>query len=231
MEITFILVEPAREENVGAAARAMKTMGFSKMSLVNPCDHLSPRARALAHASEDILENAKVFSSFNQAIAGFDLVIASSAKKRNLNKEFIYIPQLPEILKTKEQFAQNVAIVFGREESGLTNEELDICHLITSIPMRRKYPSLNLSQAVMVYAQHLSSITVDYKRPSKHQASTEQLQFLRASLSEVLSDVGIPPSKKHHQKIMEKNMMLQKEDITLVQHFISFYRKNKMQND
>ena len=231
MEITFILVEPAREENVGAAARAMKTMGFSKMSLVNPCDHLSPRARALAHASEDILENALVFSSFHQAIAEFDLIIASSAKKRNLNKDFLFIPELPELLKSKEQIAQKAAIVFGREESGLKNGELEACHLITSIPMRRKYPSLNLSQAIMVYAQHLSSLSFENKLPKKHKASGAQLNHLMNSLAELLSDVGIPPSKKHHQKILERIIQLQKEDLVLVQHFLSYYKKSKLQKD
>jgi tRNA/rRNA methyltransferase len=81
MQIFFILVEPAVQENVGAAARAIKTMGFSRLILVNPCDYLSGPARWLAHGSGEILDNAQVFPSLKEAIVNFDFVVGTSAKK------------------------------------------------------------------------------------------------------------------------------------------------------
>ena len=82
MNISFILVEPAVPENIGAAARAIKTMGFNDLRLVNPCDHLDMRAKMLAHASHEILENAKIFTNLSDAIADLDFTIATSAKQR-----------------------------------------------------------------------------------------------------------------------------------------------------
>ena len=89
MEVSFILVEPAGPENVGAAARAIKTMGFDDLRLVNPCDHLDMKARMLAHASNDILENAKVYQSFEEAIKDIDFVFATSAKQRWVKLDII----------------------------------------------------------------------------------------------------------------------------------------------
>ncbi len=82
MKICIILNHPTTPENIGAAARALKTMGFSDLRLVDPCDHLSDRAHWLAHGSEDILESAQVFNSITAAISDIDFLIGTSAKKR-----------------------------------------------------------------------------------------------------------------------------------------------------
>lgn len=228
IEIAFVLVEPAREENVGAAARAMKTMGFAKMVLVNPCDHLSERSRVVAHASNDVLEGAQVFKNLREALNDYSLVVASSAKKRNLNKDILSVNQLPEILKEKKGIVQNVAIVFGREESGLTNEELDLCHLVSTIPMRRKYPSLNLGQAVMVYAQHLSNLFFDYKQPNKRIASSDELKHISEGLSVVLNDLDIAADKPYYGKIQERIMLLGQNDLQLIHQIIKHYKSRHL---
>ena len=84
MKISFVLVEPATPGNIGSATRALKTMGFESLLLVNPCDHLSNEARKLAYGSHDLLESAKVFNSLEEAIDNMDLVIATTAKKRTV---------------------------------------------------------------------------------------------------------------------------------------------------
>jgi tRNA/rRNA methyltransferase len=156
--MVFILVEPAVPGNVGAAARAIKTMGFRQMRLINPCDYLSREARMFAHASAEILENAEVFGSLSEALSDIDLSIASSAKVKDARLDYHRNTELPGMLKSKGNTVSTVGIVFGREESGLSNNEIRMCDLASTIPMKQVYPSLNLSQAVMIYAYTLAGM-------------------------------------------------------------------------
>ena len=126
MELYFILVEPAVPGNVGTAARAVKTMGFSRLRLVDPCDHLGQEARMLAHASGEILENAELFKGLSEAIFDLDLTIATTAKTRDARVEYQSISEIPTIIRSKGVTVHNVGLVFGREASGLTNDEIRI---------------------------------------------------------------------------------------------------------
>ncbi|MFC1585271.1 TrmH family RNA methyltransferase, partial [Fibrobacterota bacterium] len=98
MNIHFVLVEPRLPENVGACARAIKTMGFSSFKLVNPCDHLQARAKWVAHGSADILEHAVVYRSLNEAVSGMDLTIAATAKPRTVKTEFYSADRVPDLI-------------------------------------------------------------------------------------------------------------------------------------
>ena len=225
MEIIFILVEPAREENMGAAARAMKTMGFANLRLVNPGNHLGERAFATAHASTEILEQAMVFNTLEDAIFDIDLVVGSAAKHRNVKNDYHWVGDLPKILNEKGGSVNTVAIVFGREESGLSNDELALCHLLTTIPMRSKYPSLNLGQAVMVYAYELSKINLTYSRRKEHAVTIGEYAVARQRLSDLLTDVGL--EMKIQNRIVERFALLGEEDISLFHRFCQKYlRRN-----
>jgi len=225
-EIVFILVSPAREENVGAAARALKTMGFSSLWLANPqCNHLGEKARATAHSSNDILEKAKVFHSLKEARAGISLLIGSAAKKRNVAEDYHRVEDLTEIIRAKGNTVEKVGIVFGSEESGLTNDELAQCDLLSTIPMIRKYPSLNLGQAVMVYAVYLSKLSLEYARKKKRPAGEDELQVVKEKATQVLADVGMDPEGNIYPRIMERLMLLDKDDLNLFHSFCKFYLK------
>ncbi|MDX9941298.1 MAG: tRNA/rRNA methyltransferase [Bacteroidales bacterium] len=225
-EIVFILVSPAREENIGASARALKTMGFERLRLVSPqCDHLGARARATAHGSNDILEQAEVFSSLEEAGADLSLLIGSAAKKRNVAEDFHRVEDLPGIIIQKGELVQLAGIVFGREESGLTNEELALCDLLSTIPMKRKYPSLNLGQAVMVYATYLSKLSLDYARRKVRMAGVNELRVVREKAAQVLEDVGMDPGGNIYPRIMERLMIMNKDDLNLFHSFCKFYLK------
>jgi tRNA/rRNA methyltransferase len=225
-EIIYIIVEPAREENVGAAARAMKTMGISQLRLVNPqCNHMGERALATAHASHDILENAQLLPAFEAAIKDMDLVIGSTAKKRNVYEDYHPVEDIPGIILGKGDTIARVAVVFGREESGLTNDELGQCHLLSTIPMYRKYPSLNLGQAVMVYSAYLSQVTLSWKRKTVRQPVEPELPVVREKARQVLEDVGLLPENNIYPRIMERLMLMQKDDINLFHSFCKFYLK------
>lgn len=226
MEIIFILSGPAREENVGAAARAMKTMGMSELRLVKPfCDHLGERARATAHGSVDILENATVYDSINSAAADLSLLVGTAAKKRNIREDRHHVDDLPAILRAKGDLVKRVGIAFGGEESGLSNRELDQCHLLTTIPMAARYPSLNLGQAVMVYASVLSKVTLNLSPRKQISPTEDELSIVREKALQVLSDVEIPDGHIIHRRIMERLMLLNHDDMHLFHSFCKFYLK------
>jgi tRNA/rRNA methyltransferase len=226
-KIHFILVEPAVPENVGASARAIKTMGFHSLRLVNPCEFESGKAQWLAHASTEILNNAKVYNSLKDAIVDMDYVIGSSAKARSAKGDHHTAETIPTIISEKKNSISNIAIVFGREESGLTNEELQLCDISTFISMQTTYPSLNLSQAVMLYAYllaGLNNISPDKRDKAclvstkKGLGSTPEKKFvtLKKELAQLLSDTKISSNPNIYNRIFERLALLGDNDINLV---------------
>lgn len=164
MKLSFILVEPARPENIGAAARALKTMGFRHLRLVNAT--VSEQARWVAHESGDILDATETFPSLEAALADVDFSVATTARRR-LRQDLYLSPQdCARAIHGKAASVTHAAVVFGRESSGLSGSELALCDAASSIPLRVEQPSLNLGQAVMLYAWELS-------RPSPVMAGTD----------------------------------------------------------
>lgn len=153
--ITIVLIETLSSGNIGSIARAMKNMGFSDLRLVNPkSNHFDEQAKRLAHGSHDILENIKVFPCLEEAISDCPLLIATSHKTvRNTQKTF----SAREIGQNIIPYCKNnkVAILFGREDHGLSNFDVNRCIWTINIPAARPYPSLNISQAVMLICYEL----------------------------------------------------------------------------
>ncbi|MDK2978671.1 MAG: tRNA/rRNA methyltransferase [Bacteroidales bacterium] len=216
MKIHFILVEPAVPENIGAAARAIKTMGFSSLRLVNTKDHLDEKAGWVAHASREILEKAETFSSLKEAVKDMDWIIGTSAKKRRVNEDFYPINKINAFIEAKANSIHNVAIVFGREESGLTNEELKLCDIVTTIPMKTTYPSLNLAQSVMIYAYTLSMLNYDKKETLDQKAGQAELILLKNKTKNFLATIGFKEDSAIYNRIMERLMLLGETDIHLL---------------
>ena len=215
MDIYFILVEPATPENIGAAARAIKTMGFENLRLVNPCNHLSEPARWLAHGANEILEKAEIFTTFRDAINDMDLVIGSSAKQRIVKNDYHPVSFLPDMMKKKGKTVRRTAIVFGREDSGLRNEELKLCDLISTVPLKTGFPSLNLAQAVMIYAYELSKLEdgISAQTPEK---DPEGLKLLKQKVSKILLENGFRENSAIYPRILERLMLLDEGDIHLL---------------
>ncbi len=224
--IIFVIVGIYRQENAGAIARAMKTMGIEFLRLVNPkCNHTGSKALSTAHGSKDILEKAMVFDSFEEAIMDLDLIVGTTAKKRSVHEDHHWVDDLPSIILDKGDAINTVGIIFGREESGLTNRELSMCHLVSTIPMYTKYPSLNLGQAAMVYATYLSKITLTCKRKSVKDTEDVELPVIRDKANQILTDASIDPEGILYPRIMERLMLLKKDDINLFHSFCKFYLK------
>lgn len=185
MNITFILVEPARGENVGAAARAIKTMGFSRLRLVNAA--IGKEARWVAHESGDILDGAESFDSLKEALADVDFSIATTARRR-LQRDIYFSPgQCADAIHAKSASVAQAALVFGRESSGLTGDELALCHAASSIPLKVEQPSLNLGQAVMLYAWELSRPAA----PLPNTGESPALPTVRQRLRHQLDQLGL----------------------------------------
>jgi tRNA (cytidine32/uridine32-2'-O)-methyltransferase len=160
-DIRIILINTSHPGNIGAVARAMKTMGLSELYLVAP--ELFPHQKAIEMASNaaDTLENAVVVQTLDQAISDCHLVVGASARSRTIPWPMLSPRELGE-KAIQESSSGKVAIIFGREDSGLTNEELQSCHFHVHIPSNPDYSSLNLAAAVQVIAYELrvASLTI-----------------------------------------------------------------------
>jgi len=217
----FILVEPAVPGNIGASARAIKTMGFTELRLVNTSNHLADEAKWLAHASGDILDNATTYTSLEEATKDIDFLIASSAKKRNIKHEYYPITEADKIIKDKKEVVNSVGLVFGREESGLTNQEIELCDIVSYIPIHTTYPSLNLSQAVMLYAYVFSSITKNTTDiAEKKSGEYKGFRSLKRDIAIVLEKIGIKTQSPIYNRILERISILNTNDLHLI-HSIS----------
>jgi len=219
MDFHFILVEPALPENIGAAARAMKTMGFHLLRLVNPAGHLCERARWVAHGSNDILEQAAVFSDFDSAIEDIDLLIGTTVRKRGFKRNYYHVNELISVIKNKTDFIKSVGLVFGPEKSGLTNDQLKRCDIVSTIPMKNRFPSLNLAQSVMVYAFGLSNLNLEKQNEEADQARAERFLVLKNKVSRLLETFEITKDLNVYHRLMERLAALSGEDISLI-HFI-----------
>ncbi|PXF32241.1 RNA methyltransferase [Pokkaliibacter plantistimulans] len=152
--VRIVLVNTSLPANIGAAARAMKTMGLAQMVLVAPKIFPSPEADTLSSGATDILAQARVVSSLDEAIAGCRLVIGTSARSRHIPWPLLN-PRAAAAQAWAELPVGEVALVFGREDRGLTNDELHKCHYHVHIPTNPDFSSLNLAAAVQVLAYEM----------------------------------------------------------------------------
>lgn len=214
MEIIFILYKPAVPGNIGAAARAIKTMGFGKLRLIDPCDHLSEEARMLAHGSNDILEKAEVYEYVEKCLEDFDFLIGTTARNRNIKADYQSPSDVYRLILSKGNTVDKVGILFGTEESGLPNEILLQCDLVSTIPLINPYPSLNLGQAVMLYAYALSGL--QHKKYKTIFEKDKSYTELKERMEELLPSIGIPAGMPLYNRIMERFALVEIEDINLL---------------
>ncbi|MEC7376514.1 MAG: tRNA/rRNA methyltransferase [Pseudomonadota bacterium] len=220
MQLAFVLVEPKVPENVGAAARALCTMGFGELWLVNSELHTRPEAHWLAHGSDHILDNARIFPDLAAVRNSVDLLIGTSAKPRHQRQDWHGPARLREVLASKGSSVATAALVFGREDRGLSNEELAQCDLLTGIPMKVAYPSLNLAQSVMLYAWEMSGLSV-VEDQEADSADPNRLGALRGRLEGLLPELDTPPEGKLSQWVFERLPLLSDRDIGFVQTLCS----------
>jgi len=191
--VSFILLEPQYPGNIGATARALKTMGFKKLVLINPCDFQAPEAKWMAHASEDILNDVIIKDSLKEVVVEYKLVIATTQRTRGFHLPFFTPPELARKIISISQ-NNDIGIIFGREHSGLTNDELRLCHISSTIPAFVKHPSLNLAQAVMIYCYEFYNQSFEQeKKYFWKYASYDEVESVFEHLQKSLMQVNFKP--------------------------------------
>ena len=191
--VKVVLVGTTHPGNIGATARAMKNMGILDLALVKPKDFPSDVATFRSKAAKDILEKASVHISLEEAISECELVVGTSARGRTVPWPVLNPREAAEEMH-KSSLNGKVAIVFGREDRGLTNEELGLCNFHVHIPSDPEYSSLNLSQAVQILAYEIRLSYLQDRHVNKEYwdvelANNEQTERLINHMDELMQEV------------------------------------------
>jgi tRNA/rRNA methyltransferase len=189
--IRVVLSHTTHPGNIGAAARAMKTMGLQHLYLINPRHFPDSQASAMAAGADDVLQNAVVCSSIDEALQGVVLTVGMTARQRDISNE-VSTPReaMPQVVQQAQTHA--VALLFGTEMSGLTNEEASRAQMLVNIPANPEFSSLNLAAAVQVISYELSVAAQSYQpvtqpvQPAAHQ----QVEGFIVHLEQTLQEIG-----------------------------------------
>ena len=208
--IKIVLVNTSHPGNIGATARAMANMGLSRLALVQPLEYPSGAATARAAGADEILDGADVYPNLAEAVADCSYVYGTTARLRSIAWPQFSPQELGQEIK-QSSADQDIAIVFGRERSGLTNDELDMCQALVHIPVDEMHTSLNLASAVMVLAFSVRSALIEqYDENPQHigrkhasdPATSAQMQFYFNALDTLLHRIEF--FKGNAERVMRK---------------------------
>ena len=204
--IRIVMLETSHPGNIGAAARAMKNMGLSQLVLVRPRCFPDPEASARASGATDVLAGARVVGTLLEGIADCGLVVATTARDRDQNVRVLDVRDAAA-RAVAEAARGPVAVLFGNERTGLSNDELSLAHLLLRIPTDPGYASLNLAQAVQIVCYELrlaSGARHQAPPPAVPLASAAEMERLYAHLQEVLDEVGFRDRTASGTHLMER---------------------------
>ncbi len=230
--IRIVLCATSHPGNIGSTARAMKTMGFQHLYLVNPDKFPNAQATAMAAGADDILDNAIVTQTLSDALVGCAFAIGMSARKRYLSHETVNVREAA-LQANRYATRQPVAFVFGTEMSGLTNAELDCCQLLAMIPANPEYSSLNLAMAVQLMCYELRMDAIGLKHSSASLqgnigesagevlATNDELERFYAHLEATLLHIGYlnpnaPKKLFERMRRLYSRARLEKEEVNLL---------------
>ena len=224
------MVNTTEPGNIGAAARAMKNMLLTELYLVSPSNYPSAVATARASGADDVLSSAKVCNTLEEALLGVHLVIGASARQRNIKwRQLDVIETCGEIQSTVSSKGQVVAVVFGTENSGLTNEELDLCSILMTIPGNPEYFSLNVASAIQVFAyqNYVSTVESKFDNSGGETANFEELNSFYSHLEQSLEHINYFDSKKPKSLLMRRLRRLfgrsnpEKEEVAILRGILN----------
>lgn len=187
-QIRIVMVNTTLPANIGAAARAMKTMGLAQLVLVAPKTFPSADASALAAGAGDLLDRAQMVDSLEAAIADCHLVFGTSARSRTLPWPLLDVRAATALAQQSAGQGQQIAIVFGREDRGLTNEELALCHYHLSIPTNPVYGVLNVAAAIQIVCYELRMHALQSAHTTTHASSNSMPIVTQVQWDEPLVD-------------------------------------------
>ena len=192
--IVLVLNEPQNVVNIAGVVRAMKNMGLTRLRLVAPDDFDAYRIEGIAHRSEDVVEGAEIFDTLQEALADAVFVLGTTARARTAGRNYVRPREAAPGL-VERAAGGTVAVVFGREDRGLENEHLDLCHQVAIIPTDPDYSSLNLAQACLVLAYEIflaaggSEQELPTGRRATDPATREELELMYDALREGLARI------------------------------------------
>ncbi len=234
--VRVVLVRTYHPGNIGSAARAMKTMGLTNLVLVNPLDFPSDEATKMAASADDVIKNATICGSVYEAVKDCSMVIASTARSRAYD-----LPELSPEESAKQLLlsAKNkkVALIFGPERMGLSNEDLQFAKYRVTIPTSPEYSSLNLAAAVQtlsyeVFKQYSANVASNQVESEREQPSIEQMEQYFIRLEETLQDSGFI-IKNHPGQIMQKlrslfsRAQLDEVELNILHGILASYQRQK----
>ncbi len=239
--IRVVMINTSHPGNIGAAARVMKNMGLSRLYLVNPKQFPNYEATAMASGADDLLSKAVLCASFEEALQGCSLVLGSTARERKLQHDFIDGREAG-LLSAQESQEHEVALVFGRERTGLTNEETGLCHKLINIPTNPDYQSLNVASAVqivtyevMMSMHSLSEKTQSEKTQKKESieyASSENMERFYQHLQETLIDIHFlrvqqSPQLMPKLRSIYNRIRLKEEELNILRGILNKTQQNE----
>lgn len=238
--IRILMVATTHPGNIGAVARAMKNMGLTDLGLVTPKIYPSEEANARAAGADDILENARVFDTLDESLADRHLIIGASARLRT-----IAWPQLSPKECAEKVIANGglkTAIMFGRERTGLSNEELERCHYLLNIPCNPEFSSLNVAAAVQIVAYELFQVACAADQahspndPDEEKANGEEMESFHRHLLQTLYDIGFLHERKCSPTLIRRlrrlfnRSELAKTDIHILRGILAMIQKRSRHN-
>ncbi|MDR2207648.1 MAG: RNA methyltransferase [Azoarcus sp.] len=231
--VRVVLSRTSHPGNIGAAARAMKTMGLTRLWLVSPASFPDPVAEARASGAKDILDSARVVGSLREALSGTVFAAGLTARRRDLSATRLD-PRAAaaELVQWSRNTNGEVALVFGNEASGLSNEELGFCTLPVTIPANPAYPSLNLGAAVQLMCYELRLAAMEHSalpaEPLPEPATNDEIENFFAHLKSSIEASGfLDPAKP--RRLMPKlrrlfgRARLEKEEIAILRGILASF--------
>lgn len=230
--VRIVLSHTSHPGNIGSAARAMKTMGLADLRLVNPKRFPDPAAHAMSCGALDVLDNARVCASLDEALNGCVFTVGCTARRRGLSHPMLSARDVAPVL-LKHAARQPVALMFGTEMSGLTNAELDRCQLLTHIPSNPDYSSLNLASAVQVLAYELRCALPELPMPpadTPELAQHEDVELFYHELERTLIATGFlnpaaPRRLMTRLRRLYARALLEKEELNFLMGILKAMRK------
>ena len=231
--INIVLVDTIHPGNIGSVARAIKTMGLKRLSLVNPRVFPSGDANALAGNATDILENATLYSSIQDAIKNSTFVYATSARDRSIQWPILNAEQASTEIVEQANSEKEISIIFGKEDRGLTNDELELANKLIEIPANPEYPVLNIAMSVQLILYEIFKASSN-DRPREWrdypEVNSEQLQRLIKHFIDTAIEIDVIDSenpKKIISRIKRMFTRLQPDEMeaSFMRGFLSGIKK------
>ena len=228
-KVNIVLVGTTHPGNIGATARAMKTMNHRNLRLVKPLEFPSAEASSRAAGADDVLAECRQFSSLEDAIKDCDLVIGTSARVRGIPWPMLLPRDCAK--KISEETYSSVAIVFGKESSGLSNEELQLCNMVLKIPTNSQYNSLNLAAAVQIICYEIYLLitnldSIEYKQNEVAFINQDKMEQFYKHLEECFvqidfHDINNPKKLMHRIRRLFNRAQLYESEWKILRGFIS----------